>query len=257
MKTERRRPILNRAVFVNRPLDSGAITVLATLIHRFTEAGDYDLFIRRGEQTIARSSVQAVGPLPGTAVGDARPKSAAAGGANQFNIDMATFGQSAVDCPQPALTLATGGMLGFYVSGGTGQYSVTLTRILGDKKVMVLDSTTGVPEGDFFAVTLVRPGVYSITNRLADAQARIDVSLPQPGSYRPREGTLVQAVRGRFEPAEMKLFSGQSLVFQCQTAAHFVVELIEPSPAIGDRTATRDGERPRYTVRKRPRPQNP
>jgi hypothetical protein len=261
MRIERRKTMLNRALFVNRPLDSGALTVLATLIHRFTEPGDYELFVRREGRLIARSPVQVIGQLPdasGGPAGDVRTKAAGSGASYQVNIDLATIGQSTGDCePEPTYVVATGGVMGFYVSAGTGRYTVALTRILADKKMTVLDSAAGLPEGDFFAVTLVRPGVYSVTNRLADAQARVDVNLPKPEGYRPSDASLVQAVRGGFEPAEMKLFSGQSLVFQCQTAAHLVVELIEPSPSISERGETSDGERPRYTVRKRRKPQNP
>ena len=152
--------------------------------------------------------------------------------------------------------LATGGVMGFYVSQGTGRYTVTITRIIGDKKETVLDNAKGLPAGDFFAVTLLRPGVYSVVNRLADAKSRVKVDMPKRDSYRSGQATLVQAVQGGFDAAEMSLTFGQSLVFQCQVPSQFVVELVEPAPETVDREPG-EGERRRHTVRKRRPPQNP
>jgi hypothetical protein len=252
---------LNRALFTSRPLDSAAITVLVTLLHRFTEAGDYELFVSRDGQLIARSRVQVVGELPEPPRGEpgsaARPKQRSSGAPNQINLDLATIGQTIDDCsPEPISTLATGGVMGFYASSGTGRYTVTITRIVGDKKETVLDSAKGLPEGDFFAVTFVRPGLYSVVNKLADAKASVRVELPKPGDYRPGRATLVQAVRGGFEPAEVSLFSGQSVLFQCQTPSQIVVELVEPAPGTAGLYTAGEGGRTRHTVRKRRSPQS-
>jgi hypothetical protein len=261
MKSERRTIALNRALFTNRPLDSAAVTALVTLLHRFTEAGDYELFVSRDGQLAARSSIQVVGELPEPPRGEpgsaARPKSRSSGAPNQINLDLATIGEAADELhAATGSTVATGGIMGFYVSGGTGRYTVTITRIVGDKKETVLDSAKGVPEGDFFAVTFVRPGLYSVVNRLADAKASVRVDLPKPGDYRPGRATLVQAVRGGFEPGELSLFSGQSLLFQCQTPSQIVVELVEPAPGTSGLYSTGEGGRARHTVRRQHPPEN-
>ena len=49
--------VLNRAIFSQRSFDSAALTVLTSLFHRFPEAGDYDLFVRRGEQVVHLSLI--------------------------------------------------------------------------------------------------------------------------------------------------------------------------------------------------------
>jgi hypothetical protein len=47
---------LNRAVLSQRTLDSRALTVLASLFHRFTEAGNYEAFFRQGDRLIQRAT---------------------------------------------------------------------------------------------------------------------------------------------------------------------------------------------------------
>ncbi len=261
MKAENRKPILNRALFAGRSLDSGALAPLTTLLHRFTEAGDYELFVRRDGQLIGRSIVRVVGELPraepprgtdmgrGDGPGNAAPRPVPAGATYQTNIDLATFGATAAGCaPEAAATvLATGGVLGFYVGDGMSRYNVTLTRLTGDKKETVLDSAAGVPEGDFFAVTFVRPGVYTVANRLDKGQMKVEVKLPTEKGYRPNDGALVQVGRGGFDPANVSLYSGQSILFQCRTAAQFAVELEKAAPE----TLRAADERRRHTVRKR------
>lgn len=260
MKTEPRKPMLNRAIFAGRQLDSSALAVLTTLLHRFKEPGDYELFVQRDGQVTHRSSVRVVGELPESAgnarEGDARPMRSREGAPYQVNIDLATYGQSYDECgPENVLTLATGGIAGFYVGGGASRYTVTLSRILGDKKVTELDSAAGVPEGDFFAVTFVRPGIYTVANRLGDGGAKVEVKLPTEKGYRPNDGMVVQVGRGGFDPAGVSVYSGQSVLFQCRTAVQFVVELVQP--ADGRRPTAGEGERPRYTVRKRAIPRKP
>jgi hypothetical protein len=258
MKSETRKLALNRALFADRPLESAAITPLVTVLHRFTEAGDYELFVRRDDQLVGRSVVQVVGELPqppkgGPSNAPRRPRGE--GASNQINLDLSTIGLESDALRQVAgNTLATGGVLGFYAGVGAGRYNVTITRITGDQKEIVLDSAKELPAGDFFAVTFVRPGTYTVVNRLTDAQARVKVELPTPGEYRPGRATLVQAVRGGFEPGEVALFSGQSILFQCQTPSQFVVELVEPAPG----TAGIQGEsgRRRYTVRRQRPPKS-
>jgi hypothetical protein len=250
MKAENSRPTLNRVLFAGQPLDSGALAPLSTLLHRFTEAGDYEMFIRRDGYITHRSPVRVVGELPeasGKPDGDMRAMKSREGAPYQANIDLATYGQIYDECaPDKALTLANGGILGFYVGGGSSRYTVALTRI-GAEKVTVLDSAAGVPEGDFFAVTFVRPGVYSVANRLGEGRAKVEVRLPTEKGYRPNDGVHVHVSREGFDPAGVSLLSGQSVLFQCRTPAQFTVELVEPAPE----TIRKEGEQRRHTVRKR------
>lgn len=258
MNRETKKVTLNRAVFSLRPLESNALTVLTTLLHHFPEPGVYELFVRRGGQVIHRGPIHVIGEKRSDPADD-RPGQAP----YQLNIDLATLGRSSSEgcaCQsEERYVLNTGGVIGFYVSAGTGRYTVTISQIAADKKAMLLDSTEALPPGDFFAVTLVRPGIYTVTNRLADSQMKVQVRLPRRGeAYRPDNANLIQAELGRFTPDSASIFAGQSLLFQAAVPSQLVVELVQADPAVTDRP-TSSGERPRRTIRKRgttPHPHN-
>jgi hypothetical protein len=236
MNTKRQTAKLNRALFMQRPVDSSALGPLATLLHRFTDAGAYELVVRREGQVVHRETVQIVGRVGEPAEGVTAPY--------QINRDLTALSGGTADPCGAAFpcTLNAGGVMGFYVSEGTARYTVQLAYLSAERKI-VFDSAEGLPAGDFFAVTLLRPGLYQVTNRLGDATMRVLVGLPKPPPrrgehdtrsaaerYNPRQATLVQALQGRFDPPEAALLSGQSLVFQCQAASRIVVELAQPAP---------------------------
>ena len=232
---------LNRAMFSQRPLDSGALTVLATLYHHFREPGDYDIVIQRGGQTVRRLYVR-VEKESGPA---------------QLSFDLADPGDSDADCcccdDEPSHVLRLNGVIAFYVSQGMGQYTVTITWHSGEEKRVVLDSSAALPEGDLFAVTPVRPGGYSLTNREAQAQGRIRVAMPRPGKYRPDEVALVEAVEGGFKPEEVSIFAGQSVVIMCRVPARLRVELTEPEQPGPVEPVPGQPTRQRHTIRRPPR----
>ncbi|MDQ5824866.1 MAG: hypothetical protein M3441_11780 [Chloroflexota bacterium] len=207
--------VLNRAVFTQKALDSGALTVLATLFHRFPERGNYDLFVQRRQEVIHRSNIRVV----------------AENAPNQINVDLASLAESGADrdCPpEEGYTLAVGGVMGFYASQGTGQYSVRIEEITSREKRTLLDSNEAVPEGGLFAVTLVRPGTYRVANADARGEGEIRVRLPKEEKFRVDQPTLVECGRDGFKPKRLDMFAGQSVVFNCTTRCRIRVELTKP-----------------------------
>jgi hypothetical protein len=205
---------LNRPVFTQRSFESGALTVLTTLLHRFVDTGQYEVFIKRADAVIHRAAVS-VAPEHGR---------------QQVNLDMANVIESKRACGcegDAAIELRTGGVLGFYVSTGTGRYSVTARNLeVKDRSYPTpLDSNQGVPAGDFFALTLVRPGVYRVTAK-PGGEASVTVRVPaDEQGYRPDRPTLVTVRKDGFNPKTIDIFSGQSVVFQIETAAQIRAEL--------------------------------
>jgi hypothetical protein len=226
-----KRVLLNRAVFAQRPYDSGALTVLTTLLHRFTEPGDYDVAVRSPGQRDRRLRLRVVT--------DSAPA--------QINIDLAALGQSAGEpgcCPGEAdYKLQTNGVVGFYASQGVAAYSVQVKRSDMREKKLILDSASQIPAGDLFAVTLVRPGAYKVADTLGGKhEAVIQVvapPVPKPESgprppelssrarlrYRPDQPTTVTFDKNGFSSKEVKIYSGQTAVFFCQAPARLRVEL--------------------------------
>lgn len=282
MSVQRRQFRLNRAVFANRPLDSRALTVLASLFHRFTEPGDYEVFVHR-DGPLARRLTVRVG---------------AEGGAFQHNLDLAAADAAGPDRACGAdYVLNTGGVLGFFVSSGSASYTVRVSQLGAREKRTWLESDAAIPAGDLFAVTLVRPGLYRAYDELNRAEAAIRVEMPEapqredtgkgeadadprqsardprqqasrygpadapgdPGQitrvrqprprpanrYRPDTPTLLELGKGGFSEKETRILAGQTAVFHCLIPAQIRVELVEPAQPAG-----KPGARQRYTLRR-------
>jgi hypothetical protein len=194
--------LLNRAVFTSRTYDSRTLTVLTTLLHRFDEAGNYDLLVRRGDRVVHRDTVH---------VSDR--------GQQQINLDLKTLkttNDRNCECHSGAQghELLVNGMMGFFVSEGLGGFTVQITR-LGEDQELVLDSVEAIPVGDLFAVTLVLEGDYTIASD-DKPQARVAVQLPERGTYQPGGVTMVNLGEHGCDPDEVRLSAGHSVVFQIE-----------------------------------------
>jgi hypothetical protein len=224
--------VLNRAVFVQRPLDSSELSVLATLFHRFPVRGDYEVFVRRDAQVVRRLRVRVEeGNAP-----------------NQIDIDLAESSLSASTRQAACLEdqeflLKTNGVIAFYASQGIERYTVSVTQDLREKRLTLLDSRKPLPEGDLFAVTLVRPGAYRVVNLTGKAEGQIQVSLPPREKYRADQVTLVECTKEGFQPREVSVYSGQSVAFHCRVPAQIRVEPARPPDA-----ALETGEKRRLRI---------
>jgi hypothetical protein len=125
-------------------------------------------------------------------------------------------------CDRGDATLAPGGMLNLTMeSAGDGGYAL-LYASSGGKPVW--DSRRLAP-GDRYACMPLRPGLYSVANRLA--QARSSVRVGWPGG-RPVSGPAPLSVGAAIAPAELRIAPGQVLVFAIAIEARIIVELETP-----------------------------
>jgi hypothetical protein len=196
---KRKNVVLNRPVFAQQVFDSRSLTVLTTLFHRFPEEGDYELTIRRDERVVHRAHVR---------VGVEEASS-------QLDLDLATLREI-----EGAYSLRAGGVMGFYVSQGIARYRVEITQPGARGRRVWMDSGRVVPEGDLFAVTLVRPGVYRVILAEGKGEGEIWVRLPRGERYRPDQAVRITVGKGgSLEPAQVWILSGQSVVFWCTVPA--------------------------------------
>ncbi|MEZ4668671.1 MAG: hypothetical protein R3E39_12235 [Anaerolineae bacterium] len=237
MEKTLKKMVLNRAVFSKRPFDSGALTVLGTLFHRFPEVGDYEVFVSRDGQNVHRTRVQVVS--------DNAP--------SQLNFEMSSASNLAEGCgcgSDNTLTLKAGGVVSFYASQGVGAYSVSVSQSddRNKRKVTHLDSTGYLPAGDLFAVTLVHAGTYSVTATAGKARFVGEIRVGAPGGekYRPDRPTVVELGKDGFTPKSAQIMAGQSVVFNLTQAARIQVELAKP-----ERPGGSDKVRQTYTINRR------
>ncbi|HUK71647.1 MAG TPA: hypothetical protein VLW50_23250 [Streptosporangiaceae bacterium] len=205
-------------------LDSGALTMLGGIVHKFGDLGQYRGVVTDpgGGTTVFQLTVdehQAAVPL---------------------NIDLAAVAGGSIapqcQCPaghggQPHFVIGRSALLVLHVSGGPGGYSVHVAPAAEEPQRPVFD-TRRLDGGDLFAATVLRPGRYTVLNTLAKSRKRssLDVAIPQAGRSARRPDAPVQVVCARrgFEPPEIRLTAMQGCLFTCETPARIKIELDRP-----------------------------
>ncbi len=209
--------LLDQNIFTQTNLDSAALTILGSVLHRFSEPGAYRGVALRNGQAEATFTLRV------------DPECAA----SQVNIDLATLGQTGQSgCgggSGPVFTIHPKGYAIFHVSQGAGGYAVHLGRAAAEGPGPKAFDSRLLKAGDIFTATLLRPGTYRVTNALNKTHAAIVVSYPVMGktAYQPGPAVSVECTSEGFAPKEVRLTPAQGQVFHCKTAAHLKVELVK------------------------------
>lgn len=250
--------MLNRTLLLQTDADSGALTMLAAVVHSPRKSGIYSGTVYRGEDAVGEFSLRVLdepGPLQvhvdlatqRLAGGSGRPSR----GRDDDPCCDEAGGSEAHDAP--TYTVGRDGNAVFHVSTGVGGYAVQLAGFGGQEghdRAQTWDSRE-LQEGDLFAVTLLRPGAYRVTNDVTRVEAQIRLSYPQRGktAYRPPEAQRIAVTDKGFEPDRVELQPLQGQVYEIRAASRLRISLTEPD----DGPQKGDGPMPkRYTLVRRP-----
>jgi len=221
-------PLINRALLEQRTFDSATPAGTAVIVHRIERLGEYDLNIAREDDVVERMRLN-VGEAPGPERDQARPAetaSAALRPGSAVSLDLASV---VLNPPEErVLAVPAGGYVAFTAPAGAVRQRVTVTPA-GGEGGEEFDSRRLGP-GDIFAVTLIRPGRYTVANAASDARAEVQVTYPQVGSspYRPPDPATVECGADGFSETSITLAPAQGLVFRIDTEARIQIELVEP-----------------------------
>lgn len=217
-----RKVVVNRHLLTQTSVDSGSLTMLGVVIHRFSEPGEYLGVIERGTET--RSF---------------RLRVDASSSAMQANVDLAALGKGHThtdDCgckdrPMPddrAVVVHPAGYVVFHVSSGRGGYVVRVGR-LEHPEEPAFDSTR-LEGDDLFAVTLIRPGTYSVRSVGGEARGEIVVAYPKAGAHphRPDEPVEIVCSEKTFRPARIRVQAAQGQLYRFRAPSRIAIELLEP-----------------------------
>lgn len=243
--------VLNRQMFTTRVFDSGALGVLGSVIHQFREPGLYEIVIAQKDAAVASFWFEV----------------SASSSNLQLDVDLATVprpsGQQSTshgDCGcggvktppgREVPTVSSKGYVLFYVSQGDGGYSVRVGRQGGEKAVF---DSTALGEGDLFAVSLLAPTRYTMVNRTGSAKGTIIVSTSAvvARNLAAMSAPHVETKRDGFSPDNLKVVSGQGIVFRILEPSRVVIEQVE-EPRSNDQPS---GKR-RFYARPRLGPKRP
>jgi hypothetical protein len=219
---------LNHRLFTTSTFDSGALGVLASVVHQFQE-GRYIVDVNRDQKNVGSTNFLV--------------ESSSAN--MQLIIDLTAVSVPVgTSTPVEIPTVSPKGYVMFYVSGGVGGYSVVAREESGSAPVF--DSTT-LSAGDLFAVSLIEPATYWMVNQAGNATGEIQVTtisgetnpLNLPTQY-------VDVNNTSFDPAKVTVHSAQGLVFRIKGPARVV---INKQPGTESATPKFEGKQVRRRVR--------
>ncbi len=234
----------DRNLFTQIGLDSGSLTMLAGMTHRFLEPGQYRGVVYKGKETIGNFYINVDKNSP----------------VAQANIDLAAFETSpsapaadatasspGSDCSCHGKGTATAGnkfelnpkgYAVFHVSEGAGGYAVRVGKAAEDPKQQNQFDSRELKSEDIFSAVILRPGTYSSTNTLGGkGKGKITVSYPQTRKkdYHPPNSVSVKCSERGFEPDNVEIQPGQAVVFQVAAPARIKVELVKADDGPSDR----------------------
>ena len=216
--------------------DSGSLGGLASVVHPVTEAGQHPLTILQADKAV-QTLVLTVQSIPkdtgAVAAAAGAVKDAAAANvpaALQIDLSAIVNAPGQLSAKLSELVVAASGYTMFHAPAGTSGFAAQLHAPGAADKPAVFDSRQ-LGNGDVFATTMFRPGRYSVTNKVNNAQAQLRVSYPVISNtpYSPPEAFEVQLDQNGFQPNDIQLKPAQGIVFHISnTQARITIDLVEP-----------------------------
>jgi len=219
----------DRNLFTQIGLDSASLTMLGTIVHSFSQPGEYRGVVHEGAQVKAVFTISV----------DKNSANA------QASVDLASLvlgpdashpencpcceGSSSKDRGPRTFVVNPRGYVLFHVSQGPGGYYVHVRRTDAEEEDKGYDSRS-LAEGDVFTAILLRPGAYSIINSLTGAKAELIVTYPKRGErrYRPPAPVRVVCHKKSFETDMLQIDPGQGVIFEGREYSRIQIKLEKP-----------------------------
>jgi hypothetical protein len=211
----------NQRILRQTEFDSASPDGTAMVVHQFEADGPHELSLFHDDAVVDRVAVVVGEAEPAAASVGARPAAAA--------LDLTALareGSAALE----RVPVPSGGYVAITGSRPLPDHHVVVRRV-GETRTEddVFDSRRLGPRS-MFAVTLVRPGRYSLENTIAKTKAEIVVTYPKVSEapYRPPGPLEIQATKEGFGAASLVLSPAQGLIIRFDTESHIRIELSEP-----------------------------
>ena len=219
---------LNRQLFTQRVFDSGSLGALESVIHQFKRPGTYQVEVRRAGSVVRNDSFVVTEQ-----------------GATQLDVDLSAPGhEHSSDCTchdtEKEQAVSPTGYVLFHATRGGG-YSVRVSQ--AHDKDAEFDSER-LKDGDLFALCLLEPTQYAMTDRLGPGKGDITVSFAEKNAKQLRnlQTTYVDVTADGFKPAKVTAISTQGIVFRILGTARIVIEKSEPASKEKERPVLRRGK---------------
>lgn len=206
--------VLNRALFEKLGADSGAFGVLESVVHQFTKPGAYRVTVFLHDRSVATTDLRV----------DAAATEAA------LYVDLSTLQRGLADdacaCEgkeQHKNVIKPEGYVVFHTSKGNSGYAVVVERETNRERAHEFDSRR-LERGDIYALSLLRPGTYTVRNTLEGGSGQIILGNP-PKDKSPVGLDPIYVDSGRKVPDKLDLLPTQGLVFRITEPSRIVIAL--------------------------------
>jgi len=205
---------VNLQLLKTTTFDSGALGMLAMVLHQFSSPGRYRISISN------RGKVQRYITFDVDSKSEVMQLDIDLAGASTSREKECTSEASRGKRDEQAGILSPKGYVLFHASSGSG-YSATVSDSLG----RVVFNSTKLGNSDLFAVSLLEPGSYSMKNSIDSSGGEIIVTLPEKmyGRMHELETKYVDVSEKKLDPQRMDLISSQGLVFRIKSPARIVI----------------------------------
>lgn len=226
-------------IFKQVSFDSGSVTMLASVVHGFSEPGIYLGAVRRGNGIVGRFSIEVKDTETSLQTPSQLGKRTAFLSATdaQASVDL-----KLLDVPADRhlenevykrYPIPKDGYAVFYVPSSPGGYSVELRKIRENSKPVIDFNSRILRKGDIFTAVVLRPGRYSVKNTQNKAEGKLTVAYPEKGKV-PKEPQAVSIECAKqFTPNSIEIQPTQGLVFHVNAPSRIKIKLIEPSDKPG------------------------
>jgi hypothetical protein len=241
---------INQRFLNQTEFDSASPAGSAVVAHEFERDGAYELALARKNQVVSRVPLKVArrpvrDATAGDAAADVEPRPA-------ISVDIAKLARPGVPVPDLP-TVPPEGWVSFTSSQPVPGHHIRLRRV-GDAEAKPQDvfDSRKLGRRSVFALTLLRPGRYSLENSIGGARAEIVVAYPKVGSgpYRPPEPLQITVTDKGFGEASFPLSPAQGIVFRFKTDSRLQIVLVEPDDGPG----VDPGPKARFAQQREPAP---
>jgi hypothetical protein len=218
---------LDSNLFDQVGLDSGSLTMLGSVIHNFSDPGEYRgvIYSKRDKTSVFYLTVDKNSPVA------------------QVNIDLAELiepmesdGMDKSKCSsinselESHFTLNPKGYAVFHVSRGAGGYAVRVEKASENESHRRSFDSRELKDGDIFSAIIIRPGKYSVTNLITKARGEIVVAYPRVGreAYHPKDPVRVELEQKVAKIKTAEIDPGQGVLYHIKAPSRIKIELLEP-----------------------------
>jgi len=209
---------INTQLFTLTRFDSGSIGPMSYCLHPFHKPGRYKGEVLYKQQPVGEFLLHVCDNFDNPQVNVEL---------SQYRLNQEKKGCSCDEQGKADFNLKAGGYGLFHTVTGRDGYSVRVFSLEGEREQVF--NSAALQKDDLFALSLMRPGAYSVREASSKQKFGLEVAYIKPGKekYVPPE-TLHLSIEKLDAKESLNASPLQGIVFQCRKGERIIIELEKP-----------------------------